>query len=140
MSANKTQPSGADVQAYVDAVEHPVRRADAQTLLEMMREISGEEPALWGPSLIGFGRYHYRYDSGREGDFFRIGFSPRKSSQVLYIMPGFADEADLLSRLGKHKTGKGCLYVNKLADVDQGVLRQVCERAWATMAERYPQE
>ncbi len=138
--SNKTLPTAADVQAFIDAVEHPVRRQDAGELLDLMREVSGEEPTLWGPSLIGFGRYHYRYDSGREGDFFRIGFSPRKSRQVLYIMPGFDDEAELLSRLGKHKTGKSCLYVNKLDDVDLEVLRALCERAWATMAERYPQD
>ncbi len=139
--ANKTRPTDVDVHAYLDAVEHPVRQADARVLLAMLAEVSGESPRMWGPSLIGFGSYHYRYDSGREGDFLRIGFAPRKARQVLYIMPGFEEDtiAGLLERLGKHKVGKGCLYINKLADVDLDVLRELIAHAWAVMAERYPE-
>ena len=103
----------------------------------MMRRITGEEPRLWGPSIIGFGEYHYKYESGREGDFMRVGFSPRKANLVLYIMPGFARHDALLDRLGKHKTGKSCLYINKLDDVDRDVLETLIAESWAAMAEKY---
>lgn len=139
-SHNKTRATEASVDDFIDAVEHPTRQADARTVLAMMQEVSGHPPRMWGPSIVGFGRYHYRYDSGREGDFMRIGFSPRKANLVLYIMPGFDGEQELMQRLGKHRIGKSCLYINKLADVDKDVLRQLCERAWQEMAERYPQD
>jgi hypothetical protein len=122
---NKTKPHDADVQAFLDQVEPARRREDGQVLLEMMGEITGEPPKMWGPTIIGFGEYRYRYESGREGDWFLCGFSPRKASLSLYIMGGFEGHDDLMARLGKHKTGKSCLYINKLDDVDLEVLREL---------------
>ena len=122
MAQLKTQPNDGDVGAFLASVEHPTRRQDSQVVLELMRRITGEEPKLWGPSIVGFGSYHYRYASGREGDWFLTGFSPRKQSLTLYIMAGFSRYDELLAQLGKHKTGKSCLYINKLADVDMEVL------------------
>ena len=121
----KTLPTGADVEAFIAAIENPTRRADARTLCAMMAEVSGQPPVMWGPSIIGFGRYNYRYDSGHEGDAPLIGFSPRKANLVLYLMPGFEGRQDLLARLGKAKTSVSCLYINKLADVDMDVLREL---------------
>tara|TARA_R110000744_G_scaffold36034_3_gene83141 strand:- start:21178 stop:21603 length:426 start_codon:yes stop_codon:yes gene_type:complete len=137
-SENKTQPTETDPEAFIAAVEHPVRRADALVLLEMMRRLSGEEPRMWGPSIIGFGDYHYKYESGREGDFMRTGFSPRKSGQVIYIMPGYANYTLILDRLGKFKEGKSCLYITKLADVDMDVLEELIQAGLDDMARKYP--
>lgn len=123
--SNKTTPTTTDPHEFIAAVEHPVRRADAQVLIEMMSRVTGCEPKMWGPSIIGFGRYHYRYDSGREGDFMITGFSPRKANLVVYILPGYDDIGEQLDQLGKHKIGKSCLYVNKLADVDVDVLERI---------------
>ncbi|MBX3595578.1 DUF1801 domain-containing protein [Sphingomonas sp.] len=124
---NKTGATEVSVSAFVDAVPDAVRREDARAICAMMAEVSGEAPRMWGPSIIGFGVHRYRYESGREGEICRIGFSPRKAEQVLY---GLAlDEA--LERLGRHRTGKGCLYVRRLADVDVGVLRSMIADAWA---------
>ena len=111
------------------AVENRRRREDGLVLMEMMSDVTGLEPEMWGPSIIGFGSYHYRYESGREGDMPLIGFSPRKSSLSLYIMSGFDGQEDLLSKLGKHRTGASCLYINKLADVDMGVLRDMVSQS-----------
>ena len=124
---NKTQPTQASVADFVGAVEHPVRRADAERLLDIFAEITGLAPQMWGSSIIGYGRYHYKYDSGREGDFMLTGFSPRKANLVVYIMPGYRSEAqrEMLARLGKHRLGKSCLYINKLADVDEAVLAEM---------------
>ena len=135
----KTKPTSASVAAFIAAVENPRRRADALTLCALLEEVSGEPPVLWGSSIIGFGRYHYRYDSGHEGDAARIGFSPHKANLVIYIMPGFKARPDLVARLGKVKTAASCLYVNKLADLDMGALRALCEWALADMRERYPE-
>ena len=137
-SENKTQPTETDPEAFIAAVEHKVRRADALVLLEMMRRLSGEEPRMWGPSIIGFGDYHYKYESGREGDFMRTGFSPRKSGQVIYIMPGYANYTLILDRLGKFKEGKSCLYITKLADVDMDVLEELIQAGLDDMARKYP--
>src|SRR5437660_9610834 len=122
MAENKTKPTTSSVAAFIDALPDPARRADAKALLKLMQAATGEKPAMWGPSLIGFGHYHYTYESGREGDMPLVGFSPRKAATVLYISTGFTGREALLSRLGKHTTGKGCLYIKKLADVDQTVL------------------
>lgn len=138
MSDPKTRPSDASVEAFIEAVEHPRRREDARILLELMRRVTGEEPVMWGPSIVGFGRYRYRYASGQEGDWPIAGFSPRKQNLSIYILPGFGDYDDLLSRLGKHKTGKSCLYVNKLADVDMDVLERLVRATTAEMKRRYP--
>lgn len=139
-SENKTKPTGKDVRAFVESVENETRRADAKVLLDLMADVSGEPAALWGPSIIGYGTYHYHYESGREGDHMRIGFSPRKANLVLYVMPGFSEMDDLLADLGKYKTGKSCLYINKLADVDMKVLKRICKRAWADMKKKYPRK
>ena len=125
MSANKTQPTSESVQAFLDTVQPERRRSDAQALDRLFREVTGFEPVMWGPSIIGYGAYHYVYASGREGDFLATGFAPRKSALSLYIMPGYQDFGDLLDRLGKHKHGRACLYINKLADVDQQVLAEL---------------
>lgn len=125
MAQNKTMPTGADVLGYLETVEPARRRADALELLRIFEEATGFEPKLWGPSIVGFGRYEYRYESGREGAFLATGFAPRKANLVVYIMPGYADFSAMLTRLGKHKLGKSCLYINKLADVDEVVLKEL---------------
>ncbi len=127
MSENKTGPTGVDVGGWLDAVEHPVRRADALALHEMMGRLTGQTAVMWGPSMVGYGEYHYRYASGREGDFLAVGFSPRKTSLALYNLLYSPESAALVDELGKHKTGAGCLYVNKLADVDVAVLEAMIE-------------
>ncbi|UWQ49144.1 DUF1801 domain-containing protein [Leisingera caerulea] len=125
MTQNKTVPTGASVEAFLASVEPARKAAEAQQLDALFRRVSGFEPRLWGPSIIGYGRYHYRYASGREGDFLATGFSPRKARHSIYIMPGYQDYGAILSRLGKHKLGKSCLYVNKLADIDLEVLAEL---------------
>jgi hypothetical protein len=128
MAENKTKPTKVSVTEFVDGVEDPVRRADAKALVKLMKDVTGEKPAMWGPSIVGFGSYHYKYESGREGDFLIVGFSPRKPATVLY---GLRHAEALLSKLGKHTTGKGCIYVRKLADVDRGVLEQMIRESVA---------
>ena len=125
MAENKTRKTGASVEEFLASIENSRRRTDGFAILAMMRQITGLEPEMWGPSIIGFGDYHYKYDSGREGDFFLTGFSPRKQNLTLYIMGGLEGREDLLEKLGKHRTGAACLYINKLADVDIDVLRQL---------------
>lgn len=137
MTEIKTKATERSVADFIASVAHPVRRADAEALLTLFEQISGEAAAMWGPSIIGFGRYHYRYDSGHEGEMCRIGFSPRSAQLVLYVASSEAGDA-LLDRLGKHKRGKGCLYINKLADIDGAVLEQLVRDGWEHMAERYP--
>ena len=129
MAENKTVKTGASVDEFMAGVENKRRREDGLVLLEMMKDVTGLEPEMWGPSIIGFGSYHYRYDSGREGDMPLVGFSPRKQSLSLYIMSGFDEYEGLLSKLGKHRTGASCLYINKLADVDMGVLRELVSQS-----------
>ena len=138
MPENKTQPTTASVDAFIAAAEPPERRADAKIIRTMMERLSGEPATMWGPSIIGFGRYHYRYDSGREGDMARIGFSPRRAELVLYLSDGFPDHAALMARLGKHRTGKSCLYIKRLSDIDLGVLEELVVASIAAMDERYP--
>jgi hypothetical protein len=121
MANNKTKPTKSSVAAFIDAITDPAKRADAKALVRLMQNAAGEKPKMWGSSIIGFGSYH-RYDSGREGDMPLIGFSPRKAATVLYNMICSSDSKALLAKLGKHTTGKGCLYIKKLADVDQQVL------------------
>ena len=137
MATNKIQPTDVDPAAYIASVEHPVRRSDAETLLDMMTRVTGYPAKMWGPSIIGFGRYHYRYDSGREGDFLLTGFSPRKANLVVYILPGYDDITEQLARLGKHRVGKSCLYINKLADVDLAVLEEIVTDAVQRMRGGY---
>ncbi len=137
-SENKTKPTPVSVGAFLDSVEHDTRRQDGYALCDLMARISGQEPVMWGPTIVGFGQYHYKYDSGREGDMCRIGFSPRKSSLSLYVTCDATRHADILSRLGKHKTGAGCIYVNKLADVDMKVMEELVRAGWDHMARTYP--
>ncbi|UWQ36688.1 DUF1801 domain-containing protein [Leisingera aquaemixtae] len=125
MSQNKTVPTGVSVEAFIASVEPARKAAEAQQLDALFRRVTGYRPQMWGPSLVGYGRYHYRYASGREGDFLATGFSPRKARHSIYIMPGYQDYGAILSRLGKHKLGKSCLYVNKLADIDLEVLAEL---------------
>ena len=138
MAELKTKPTTIDVTDFLASVEHPRRAADAQTLLALMTRITGLDPKMWGPTIIGFGSYHYKYKSGREGDFFITGFSPRKQAMTVYIMPGFSNYDDLMGRLGKHKTGKSCLYINKLEDVDMDVLEELIAKSFQWMRESYP--
>lgn len=129
MTANKTQPSKVSVERFLETVAE-ARRNEARVLIDIMWRISGEKPVMWGPSIIGFGSQHYRYDTGREGDMPRLAFSPRKAAVTLYF-EGFDDYADLLEKLGKHTTSVACLYVNKLEDIDLSVLTQMLERSYA---------
>ena len=130
MAENKTRKTGASVDAFLASIEHERRRADGLVLLQMMKDVTGLDPDMWGPSIVGFGEYHYRYESGREGDFFLVGFSPRKQNLSLYIPSGFPEHDALLAALGKHRRGGSCLYVNKLADVDLAVLRELIARGF----------
>lgn len=130
MAELKTRKNEGDVEGFLNSIENDRRRQDGYALLQMMSEVTGEEPKMWGDSMVGFGEYHYKYESGREGDFFVVGFAPRKQALSLYLMSGFDAYDDLLARLGKHKTGKACLYVNKLADVDEAVLRELIAQSY----------
>ncbi|MEG3181067.1 DUF1801 domain-containing protein [Sphingomonas sp. LT1P40] len=138
MADIKTKPTAITVADFIDAVPDATRRADAKIVCAMMERITGEAPRMWGPSIIGFGSYHYKYDSGHEGTMCRLGFSPRKAQQVLYILTGAAEQDEQLARLGKHKNGKSCLYINKLADVDMGVLEEMTRDSLAWMNAKYP--
>ena len=129
MSEPKTKPTDVRVEDFLNAVEHPQRKEDGFELLRIMGDITKEKPVMWGPSIIGFGSYHYKYESGREGDMPLTGFSPRKQSLTVYIMPGFDEYEEILGRLGKHRIGKSCLYINKLADVDISVLKELIAKS-----------
>jgi hypothetical protein len=133
----KTTQNDNDVRAFLSNVEDDQRRKDSLEVLQWMEEITGREAKMWGPSIVGFDEYHYKYDSGREGDFFKVGFSPRKTSLTLYIMPGFARYDELMQQLGKYKTGKSCLYIKKLEDVDADVLRQLIRESYEYMTQKY---
>lgn len=137
MSKNKTRPTEQNVIDFLNSVEDNTRREDGFTLLELMKEVTGEDAVMWGSSIVGFGRYHYKYESGREGDMPLVGFSPRKQSMTLYIMPGFDEYGDMLADLGKHRIGKACLYVNRLADVDESILRKLIRRSYEHMKETH---
>jgi hypothetical protein len=117
--------TGASVEAFIDSVEHGGRREDARVLDRLFRDETGFQPRMWGSSMIGYGQYHYVYDSGREGDFLATGFSPRKADMSIYIMPGYQDYGALLNDLGPHRTGAACLYVGRLSKIDLGVLRRL---------------
>lgn len=129
----KTVKNEGDVYAFIDKAEKEQTRDDCRELIALMQEITGEPPALWGPSIVGFGSYHYKYASGREGDFLLVGFSPRKQNLTLYIMGGFKRHDELMKKLGKYKTGKSCLYVKQLDDIDRTVLRSLIEESVAYM-------
>ena len=134
---NKTQRNDADVQAFLARAEPARRRDEAQVLLDLMTRATSLEPAMWGDSIVGFGQYHYVYESGREGDHFLVGFAPRKANMVIYIMPGFSDYEKQLAKLGKHKKSVSCLYLGRLANVDMKVLKQLIEKSVKHMRKKY---
>ncbi|MEM9495871.1 MAG: DUF1801 domain-containing protein [Pseudomonadota bacterium] len=133
-----TVPTGASVKAFIDGVENETRRKDAKTALALFKKITGERPKMWGPSIIGFGQYHYKYESGREGDMLNVGFSPRKANMVMYVMGSIADNEPLMKKLGKYKTGNACLYVNKFDDIDLGVLEKLIAKSYKATLKKYP--
>jgi Domain of unknown function (DU1801) len=135
VAANKTKPTKLNVKAFIDALPDQVKRVEAKALVKLMQNATGEKPKMWGPSIIGFGAYHYIYDSGREGDMPLVGFSPRKTATVLYNVKTNNDEA-LLDKLGKYATGKGCLYLKRLADVDQTVLEAMVVNSVAAITQK----
>ena len=136
MADIKTKPTKLSAAAFIDALTDETRRADAKALVKLMQSATGEKPKMWGPSIIGFGSHHYTYESGREGDMPMAGFSPRKAATVLYGLMGSGESAALLAKLGKHTTGKGCLYVRKLADVDRKVLEALVLKSVAARKHR----
>lgn len=138
MSENKTAPTALPVETFLASVTPDVRRQEAMILDGLFRKVTGYEPVLWGPSIIGYGRYHYRYDSGREGTSLATGFSPRKDAVSVYIMPGYADFADILKDLGPHKLGKSCLYLKHLARIDLAVLERVIRAGLDDLRNRWP--
>ena len=137
MKENKTKLNDSSVMDFLNNVENEKRKADALVVLEMMKKLTQEEPKMWGSSLVGFGTYHYKYESGHEGDLFITGFSPRKQSLTLYIMNGFQRYEELMSQLGKFKIGKSCLYVNKIEDVDLEVLENLIVESVNYMKKKY---
>lgn len=138
MAENKTKATTASVQDFIAAIDNDTRRADAQALLQLFGKVTGWKPQMWGPTIIGFGAYHYTYESGRTGSICAVGFSPRKANQVLYVAD-FPGKEKLLQKLGKHKGGlEQCLYINKLADVDVGVLEQIIAGALAETRKTWP--
>jgi hypothetical protein len=138
MPENKTKPTADSVTGFISAIPNETQRADAKTLVRLLQTATGEKPKMWGPSIIGFGSCHYKYESGREGDMPLIGFSPRKAATVLYGATAASDAESLLAKLGKHSTGKGCLYIKKLADVDQKVLEDLTVKSIEASRKRYP--
>lgn len=144
MAEAKTIPTNGSVDAFISAVEPEAKRQDARVLDALFRRVTGVDPQLWGPSIIGYGDYRTVYDSGRQVHWIRSGFSPRKAKHSLYLMGGYCDDLaaqereEALSRLGKYKTGKSCLYINKLADVDMEVLEELIAKDWAAMNRIYP--
>ena len=138
MAENKTRATTASVTGYLAAISDDDRRRDCKTLIKWMREITGEPPRMWGDSIVGFGSYHYKYDSGREGDFFISGLSSRKNDLAIYVMAGLGRFDSLLKKLGRHKVGKSCLYLKRLADVDREVLSDLVSDSVRWMGERYP--
>lgn len=137
MAELKTQKTDASVAEFLKSIPDETRRKDCEAVAKMMQKATGAKPRMWGASIVGFGNYHYKYASGREGDWFLAGFSPRKANLTLYIMAGFREYDDLMARLGKHKTGKSCLYVNTLKDIDMGILEELVKRSVAYMRTTY---
>ena len=135
--ANKTQPTGKSATQFLNLIEDDRRRKDCKAIAKIMKQATGQPAKMWGKSIIGFGTYHYKYSSGREGDWFLTGFSPRKNNLVLYIMAGFTGYTDLMAKLGKYKTGKSCLYIKSLDDVDPEILRELVSQSIAYMKKVY---
>ena len=137
MAENKTKPTSVAVTDFLATVKNATQRADSFELVQVMKEITGHEPVMWGSSIIGFGTYHYKYESGREGDAVLTGFSPRSKNLSIYIMAGFKRYPEVLARLGKYKTAKSCLYIKRLADVDLDSLKQLITRSYTHMNTKY---
>jgi len=141
----KTKPTDADVSSFIESAEPERRKEEAHQLIALFRKITGQEPKMWGPSIIGFGSYDYKYDSGREGTMCRTGFSPRKAKLSIYLIGNYctpaaqAEQDRLFALLGKHKVGKSCLYINRLEQVDMDILEQLIRNNWDLMSERYPE-
>jgi Domain of unknown function (DU1801) len=140
MATSKTKPTDVSVVSFVNGLTEPAKRSDAKVLIGLMKRATGEKPKMWGPSIIGFGTHHYRYESGREGDTVLVGFSPRKPATVLYGVTESKSAEALLAKLGKHTTGKGCLYIKKLSDVDQKVLEELIVKSVAAKRAHQAQE
>ncbi len=138
MAENKTKPTTQKVSEFVAGIEDAGKRADCRELMKLMREITGNRAKMWGPGIVGFGQYRYKYASGREGDFFLTGFSPRKQALTVYIISGFREHPDLMRKLGKFKTGKSCLYMKSLHDIDRDVMKQLISASVAIMRKKYP--
>lgn len=138
MAELKTKLNDGSVEDFLNSVEDEQKKRDSIEVLNIMTQITGDDAKMWGSSIIGFGNYHYKYDSGREGDWFITGFSPRKQALTLYIMAGFSRYDELLQKLGKYKTGKSCLYVKKLEDIDLNVLKELISSSVKYMKEKYP--
>lgn len=134
---NKTIPNKKSVAAFLNSIEDPQRRKDAKAVAKLMKEITGEKAVMWGESIVGYGQYHYKYDSGREGDFLIVGFSPRKANLTIYIMPGYQDYSNLTAKLGPHKLGKSCLYIRKLENIHIPTLKKLIKRGYADMKKKY---
>ena len=137
MAENRTQPTNSSVTAFINGIEDKEKRADARKISAMMKRVTDAKPKMWGSSIVGFGQYHYKYESGREGDFILTGFSARKQALTIYIMNGFEGVDSIMSKLGKYKTGKSCLYSKHLSDVDQKLLQRLISRSVQTMRKNY---
>ena len=137
MAELKTKVNNASVEKFLNAVKDEQKRWDSFKILDMMKKITKEEPKLWGPSIVGFGKYHYKYASGHEGDMCMAGFSPRKEALTIYILPGFEKNKSLMKKLGKYKTGKSCLYIKKLDDVDLNILEKIISGSYKYMLAKY---
>ncbi len=137
MAENKTKKTGASVTEFLKSIDNPQMRTDAKKVASIMRRVTGKRAKMWGSSIVGYGTYHYKYDSGREGDFMVTGYSPRKQALTVYIIPGFSKFGPLMKKLGKYKTGKSCLYIRRLSDVDENVLEQLIDRSVQLMHKKY---
>ena len=137
MAEQKTRPTELSVESFLDAIADEGVRDDCAALVKLMKKVTGAKPKMWGTSIVGFGQYHYKYESGHEGDSCLTGFSPRKQNITLYVMPGFAEQSDLQSKLGKHKAGKGCIYIKSLADVDVKVLEKMIDHSVKHLQGKY---
>ncbi|MHA1512140.1 MAG: DUF1801 domain-containing protein [Promethearchaeota archaeon] len=138
MTANKTTQNEDSVDEFLKKIEDPEKQKTSWQIMEIIKEISGKEPKMWGDSIIGFGKYHYKYATGREGDWMRIAFSPRKQNFSIYIMDGFDNHSELMEKLGKFKTGRSCLYIKKLQDIDINILKELMKKSLLNMEKLYP--
>ena len=137
MAENKTKATGASVTAFINSIGDERKRSDARKVAAMMRKATGKRARMWGTTIVGYGTYHYKYASGREGDFLMTGFSPRKQALTVYVIPGFSHFETLMNKLGKYKTGKSCLYIKRLSDIDEKILEQLINRSVKHMRKHY---